>query len=311
MTNQSGGFTSQLLMVRPAHFGYNVETAQNNVFQTKPTIAESVISLQAQSEFDDFVETIRKHDISVEVWQDNGEKIKPDAVFPNNWISFHEDGTIITYPMYAENRRWERSAELVEAMAAKFSFQNFIGFEDYENQEMFLEGTGSMVLDRENRICYACFSRRTDDELLAKWCDLMDYKMIGFDSIDQDQNPIYHTNVMMAVGPKVVVICKESIPDEVQWEMIEKSILESGKSILPISFGQMADYAGNMLFVRNNEGADHVIVSKRAWNSLDPNQQQILEDQAVVIQGKIDAIETIGGGSVRCMLAEVFLPIMD
>jgi len=300
------GFTDTLLMIRPAHFGFNSETAINNVFQTKPTIAETVITAKAIAEFDQFVEKLRSEKIEVEVWQDDGQEVRPDAIFPNNWISFHEDGTIITYPMYAENRRKERDGNLVSSMSQKFNMPNRVELESRELNEEFLEGTGSMVLDRENQICYACISPRTNRTLLEKWCDLMDYDCVAFEAVDDNGGQIYHTNVMMAIGPELVVICTDSISDPEEWKMLKESFDGTNKEVLEISFSQMTDYAGNMLFVRNSEGKPYVVVSTRAWNSLSSDQKKILESHAKIIAGDISTIETIGGGSVRCMLAEVF-----
>lgn len=302
------GFTDQLLMVRPACFGYNEETSKNNVFQSKPTIAAKAIAASAVQEFDAFVAEIRTHGIEVEVWQDDGAVVKPDAVFPNNWISFHQNGSIITYPMYAENRRRERSEELIVKMREKYGFLHRIEMEKYEELESYLEGTGSMVLDRDYRICYACVSQRTHAELVNKWCILNEYEAVLFDALDAKGFPIYHTNVMMAVGHETVVICQDSISDPEEWRHLEEVIEKTNKKLLTISFDQMNAYAGNMLFADNVDGDPHVLMSASAWQSLSENQQNTLKQEACVIAGKISTIETIGGGSVRCMLAEVFKP---
>ena len=308
INNNSRGYTDTVLMIRPASFGYNPETALNNAFQSIPDTASEEPARRAVREFDGFVRALRDAGIKVEVWQDTNDVSKPDAVFPNNWISFHDNGTIVTYPMFAENRRLERCADLVEHYASAYGFIHRLSFEDLEHDGLFLEGTGSMVLDRENGLCYACTGPRTDEDTLRKWCAIMGYRPIVFSSVDREGRDIYHTNVVMAVGPEVIVICLETIKDENERDQVLTAIKKSGKAVIEITLEQMLNYAGNMLFLNSEKGGRVLAVSARAWTSLSAEQQTILSKDRKVVQGHIDTIETIGGGSVRCMLAEMFYP---
>jgi hypothetical protein len=308
INSNSKGYTDTVLMIRPASFGYNPETALNNAFQSRPDSTEEPPSRQAVREFDGFVRVLRESGVTVEVWQDTNDVIKPDAVFPNNWISFHENGTVITYPMFAENRRAERSVDLVDHFSSRYGFIHRLSFEDLENDGVFLEGTGSMVLDRENKVCYACTGPRTNGATVAQWCELMGYEPVIFRSVDAEGQDIYHTNVVMAVGPDVVVICFDTITDENERDQVIATIRDSGKEVMEITLDQMSDYAGNMLFLRSSSGESVLAVSARAWTSLTGEQQTLLSKERRVVLGHIDTIETIGGGSVRCMLAEVFYP---
>jgi hypothetical protein len=298
--------TNHLLMIRPVKFGYNAETAVNNAFQVASADQEAV-QKKALKEFDNFVEKLRAAGVDVTVVQDSPEPHTPDSIFPNNWISFHADGTVNLYPMYAVNRRLERSREVIDTVQKKF---NITGQQDYsptEADQIFLEGTGSMVLDREHKICYACLSPRTDAGLLQRWCKENGYKALVFDAIDEKGMPIYHTNVLMAVADKFVVICLDALPNVHEKGMIIHTIQSTHKTIVPISFEQMNKFAGNMLQVHNNKGEKILVMSAQAWHALDHEQQNQLESFNQVLYSDLQTIETNGGGSARCMMAEIHL----
>jgi hypothetical protein len=301
--------TNHILMVRPAHFGYNEQTAESNAFQTrdaKKTAAE--IEAAARAEFDEFVRRLREAGVTVHVAEDSVEPVKTDAVFPNNWVTFHADGTVVTYPMLSENRRQERDEKILEQLESFFVVNQRLHLETYELEQLFLEGTGSMILDREHRIAYACVSPRTDPQLLDLFCQKMGYTSLLFRAVDQDGVDIYHTNVMMALGETFVVICMESIPDAGEREQLLGSFAETGKEVIDLSFDQMMSFAGNMLQVRNNRGEGVLVMSEQAYRSLRPEQVSRLEKHTLILHSPIDIIETYGGGSARCMMAEIFLP---
>lgn len=301
--------TNNILMIRPANFGFNAQTAGNNAFQSndRGQSAED-ISKEATAEFDSMVAVLRDNGVNVIVVEDTSEPVKPDAIFPNNWISFHKNGAVITYPMYAPNRRIERREDVVEGLAKTFEVDRRYTFDHYEEDEMFLEGTGSMLFDRENRIVYACLSQRTDARLIDKFCVLVDYQRVVFHSVDRQGMPIYHTNVMMALGEDFVVLCKDSIKSSDELEELEQKLAETGKEIVDISFDQMEAFAGNMLQVRNDTGQTFLVMSQTAYDSLEEAQVQALSAKTTLLPIDISTIEYYGGGSVRCMMAEVFLP---
>ena len=304
----SQGFTDTIMLIRPASFDYNVQTARTNAFQVAVDAEHDELQQKVLKEFDAFASSLRAAGIKVEVFEDTVEPTKPDATFPNNWISFHEEGTVITYPMFAPNRRSEVRTDIVESMKEKYGFDREVDFTHYANARIFLEGTGSMVLDRENKICYACLSQRTDERLLNEFCELMKYDPVAFDAVDKNGQEIYHTNVMMALGPDYAVLCVESIEDKDERRGLIKTLANSGKEIIPITSSQMVAYAGNMLHVRNTKGEDILVMSKRAYNILIDSQIEKLESRAKLLPVEIPTIETVGGGSVRCMMAEVFYP---
>lgn len=301
--------TDTIMMVRPASFGYNEETAKNNSFQSNSRNEESSsIKEQAQMEFDRMVKTLEDHKVQVVVIEDSATPVKPDAIFPNNWISFHEDGRIITYPMYAENRRIERREDIVEKMEELKGFNRRYSLEQYEAENVFLEGTGSMILDRENKIVYACLSQRTDIKLLDKFSVLVGYKMVAFTSVDRQGDPIYHTNVMMALGEDFCVLVCDSIKDPEELSKVKESLKSTGKEIIDITYEQMESFAGNMLQVRGTDGQSHLVMSQTAYDSLDKSQIEKIESFTHPLPIDINTIEYYGGGSVRCMMAEVFVP---
>lgn len=299
--------TSHLLMIKPVRFDFNTETAINNRFQVRS--AGSDIQEKALSEFEAFVTILQKNGMDVMVVEDSPEPHTPDSVFPNNWISFHEDGTVVLYPMFAENRRLERKQQVLDALHQKFSIEQIIDLSGHETENIFLEGTGSMVLDRNNKIAYACLSPRTDKILFRKFCGLTGYRPVSFTAVDTDDQPIYHTNVMMCVAEKFVVICLDSIKDNAEKARVTQSILQSGKQVIDITYEQMNRFAGNMLQVHNREGNVFTVMSLQAYRSLTEKQLKQIENFNPVIYSDISTIETNGGGSARCMIAEVFLPL--
>lgn len=301
--------TKHILMVRPAHFGYNEETAASNAFQTNDRqLSRSEIETAAVQEFDAFVNRLREAGVQVHVWEDSPEPRKTDAVFPNNWVTFHADGTVITYPMLSEIRRLERDENILRKLAETFVMEKRIHLESYETEGRFLEGTGSMILDRAHRLAYACVSPRTDPGLLAEFCSRMEYKPVLFRAVDANGLDIYHTNVMMAMGETFVVICLGSVPEEQDRQKLTDLFSVTGKELIEISFEQMKRFAGNMLQVRGEEGKPVLIMSEQAYRSLTPEQIRRLEAHTSILYSSIEIIENLGGGSVRCMMAEIFLP---
>jgi len=299
--------SAHLLMIQPVRFEYNAETAVNNSFQTASADTGSLVQQKAQAEFDAFIALLRSKDIDVTVVQDTPAPHTPDSVFPNNWISFHEPGTICLYPMFAANRRMERKQHVLDTLSEKFRIEQQIDFTAHESENHFLEGTGSMVLDREHRIAYACLSPRTDLIVLNDFCDRLGYTPVAFHSVDGNNEPIYHTNVMMCVADSYAVICLESIPDPAERSMVKASLEQNGKTIIEISTDQMNHFAGNMLQVHNRKEDKFLVMSSQAYRSLTPQQIHNIEQFNPIIHSDITTIETNGGGSARCMMAEIFL----
>ncbi|SFQ43168.1 citrulline utilization hydrolase CtlX [Parafilimonas terrae] len=295
--------TNTILMVRPVAFAYNAETAVNNKFQAAGN-AEAA-QVKALVEFDAFVDKLRENDIEVIVVDDTPEPHTPDSIFPNNWISFH-NGTIVLYPMYAANRRAERKQAVLDMINDKFNVTETIDLTGYETENTFLEGTGSMVLDRKNKIAYACLSERTSKTALEDFCAKMNYKPCSFTATDANGNVIYHTNVMMSVADEYVIICLESIKDTDEQSNVVATIEKTGKEILPISFEQMNRFAGNMLQLENKKGEKILIMSEQAHKSLTYEEISNLQKYNRIVYSKLDTIEMNGGGSARCMIAEVF-----
>ncbi len=260
-------------------------------------------------EFDNFVHVLSVYGIKVTVIQDTREPHTPDSVFPNNWISFHEDGTVVLYPMFAENRKLERNKNIVEKLNETFFIRTTIDLTNYEQKNAFLEGTGSMVLDRDNEIAYACLSPRTNASVLYDFCDATGYSPVLFNAVDENGKEIYHTNVMMCMADSYVVICFDSIKDQLQKQMLTDKFEETGKKIIEISLEQMNHFAGNMLQVENVAGNQFIIMSTQAYNSLTEEQTNLLQTFNPIIHSSLDTIEQSGGGSARCMMAEIFLPL--
>lgn len=292
-------------MIRPVHFTYNAETAVNNSFQ----VAGKAVDAQekALNEFDAFVEKLRSNDIDVTVVDDTPDPHTPDSIFPNNWISFHNNGTIILYPMYAANRRAERKQHVLDSINKKFVTSNTIDLTNYEAQDVFLEGTGSMVLDRDNKIAYACLSPRTNKKVLEDFCSKMNYTACTFTATDDNGGEIYHTNVMMCVADKYVVICLDSIKNITEQKHVIETIQSSNKKIITIITAQMNQFAGNMLQLQNKNGEKILVMSAQAHASLTTEQINELKTFNKIVYADLTSIETNGGGSARCMIAEVFL----
>lgn len=299
--------TSHILMIRPVHFGYNHQTAVNNSFQVQGD--PNGVHDKAVAEFDGFVKVLREAGINVIVVDDTIEPHTPDSIFPNNWISFHKNGTIVFYPMYADNRRLERKPSALEKIEEKYKVRNIINLSVYEEQGKFLEGTGSMVLDRDQRIAYACLSPRTDIEVFRQFCREMHYHAVSFRAVDSKGAPIYHTNVMMCVADRYVVICLDSIADGAEKAYVMATIINSGKMIIPITMEQMNRFAGNMLQVQTSAGEPLLVMSSQAFQSLNKDQIEKLQSFNRIIHAPLETIESNGGGSARCMMAEVHLPV--
>lgn len=299
--------TSNIMMIRPHNFGFNEQTAETNKFQKK---TNSLVSSHALNEFNNAVKTLRTNNINILIFDDLIDVDTPDSVFPNNWISFHSDGTVIVYPMLAMNRRKERRPDVIQSLSTIYGFycSKVIDLTLYENKNKFLEGTGSLVLDRTNKLAYACLSERTNEEVINKFCKELGYTAIKFHAYDSTGFPIYHTNVMMALGEKFVMICLDSIKDKNEKEWVITSIKKSGKDIIPLSNDQILNFAGNALEVLDKDGNKKLILSKKAFNSLLKEQKDEIEKYCEIIKIDVSTIEECGGGSIRCMLAEIFLP---
>jgi hypothetical protein len=298
-------------MIRPNNFGFNEETSNDNHYQNKEFL-ESNSNENAQKEFDNMVKNLKQNGISVHVFQDDDINYTPDSIFPNNWISFHENGDIGLYPMYAKNRRLERRPEVLEFLEEQgFGIENIVDYSGAESENKFLEGTGSMILDRENRIAYCSISNRSNEDLFIDFCEDFEFTPVlfnSFQSVGDERLPIYHTNVMMCVAMSYVVICLDSIDDKKQRKNVCEFIKKSEKEIINISENQVEKFAGNMLELLNDKGESVLVMSKSAENSLSENQKNTIINYSKIISSDINTIELCGGGSARCMMAEIFLP---
>jgi len=300
--------TNHILMIRPANFAGNEQTAASNHFQ-QVTGTGDHIHQQALREFDQLKNSLFAAGITVNVIDDTPQPIKPDAVFPNNWISFHADGAVVLYPMMAPNRRIERRVDILERLSERgYHINNLIDLSLHEAANQFLEGTGSLVLDRVHRMAYACLSPRTDVEVLGEFAQRLDYELVVFNAVDVNQQAIYHTNVLMCVGSRFAVLCVDAINKEERKGVLH-ALQSTGHEIIDIALQQMQSFAGNMLELQNNRGESIIVASQTAIDSLLPAQRSQLEllgGQLIV--ASIPTIEQQGGGSVRCMIAEIFLP---
>ena len=303
--------TNSILMIRPINFGYNEETAKDNHYQIKE-LTHKNSNERAQKEFDNMVKNLRQNGVSVHVFQDDENEYTPDSIFPNNWVSFHENGDVGLYPMYAENRRMERRPELLDFLENEgFTISNIVDYSSAESENKFLEGTGSMILDRENRLAYCSISNRSNEDLFIEFCEDFEFTPIIFNSFQTVGNkrlPIYHTNVMMCVTTDYVIVCLDSIDDKKQRKNVYSFIKDSGKKLIEISENQVESFAGNMLELVNDKGESVLVMSKSAEDSLNENQKNIITKYSRIISSDINTIETCGGGSARCMMAEIFLP---
>ena len=295
-----------VLMVRPSNFEYNEQTAVSNFFMDMLNKHQPV-HIRALKEFDHFAELLEKHNVDVNVIEAKKKPHSPDSIFPNNWISTHEDGTIVLYPMEAENRRTERRSDIIEELQEEYQVNEIIDLSFYEKQNIFLEGTGSMVLDRAEKIAYACLSSRTHETALKDFCSKTNFRPIVFEAFDEKNKPIYHTNVMMCIGSGFAVIGSESIRDSVQREMVLNSLQASGKEVIEITLEQIHHFAGNMLQIHSKDGSKLIVMSEQAHRSLSPQQLKHLENYGELIFVPLYTIENVGGGSARCMIAEIFL----
>ncbi len=299
-------FASHVLMVRPHQFGYNEQTAVNNAFQENDdSLSASEIHTNALAEFELLVKDLMAAGIAVTVMDDTETPHTPDAIFPNNWITLHANGALITYPMFSELRRAERREDIIEHLMQAIGYPRRYSLEQYEAKGLYLEGTGSMVFDREHKIIYACLSDRTDPTILDKFCTLMEYRRCVFSAVDKRGTPIYHTNVMLTIGDGFAVICLDAIVSDEERERVQKVLEQSGKELVKISQNQMQSFAGNMLMLRNNTGQPVLAMSAAAEASLTKTQRSKLSSHAKIVATAIPTIEKYGGGSVRCMLTEL------
>ena len=305
--------TNTILMIRPVDFRMNEQTAVNNYYQkVLKGILPSTVNSKAQIEFDAFVEKLRSFGVNVVVVSDTNEFDTPDSIFPNNWISFHADGTVAIYPMYAENRRLERREDVLEELEKQgFLIENIVDYISAEEEQVFLEGTGSMILDRENKKAYCALSPRADEDLFIEFCEDFEYTPVVFtanQTVNNKREAIYHTNVMMCVAATFAVVCLSSIDDKKERKNLLKHLKEDKKQIIDITEEQVNNFAGNMLQVKGNNDEQFLVMSQAALDCLTESQKAQINKHCKIISSSLTTIETCGGGSARCMMAEVFLP---
>jgi len=309
MKNQ---ITDTLLMVRPVDYRMNEETAVNNYFQQKMKMNSEEITKKAQEEFDDFVDKLRKVGVKVITVDDIKENDTPDSIFPNNWVSFHQNGDVALYPMFAENRRRERREDILLAIEEEgYKIENIVDYSSAEADDKFLEGTGVLILDRQHRKAYCALSPRAEENLVIEFCEDFEYTPIifkAFQNVNNERKQIYHTNVLMGLGEELAIICLSSIDDKKERKLVIDSLKEDGKTIVDITEKQMHEFAGNMLEVRGAFNKKYWVMSEAARKSLTEKQIEIIEKHSEILSSDLHVIETLGGGSARCMLAEVFLP---
>lgn len=307
--------TNTVLMIAPVHFGFNPDAAETNSFMEADTglsgEARQHIQSAARAEFMNFVEVLRAAGISVLTVEDSPQPHTPDSIFPNNWISTHDDGRIVLYPMEPENRRLERRADIVIDLANRFGFTKTEDLSDFEEKNIFLEGTGSLVLDRTNKIAYANRSSRMHSEALQDFVKRLGFTALEFTARRKDGGQIYHTNVMMAIGEGAAIICAEAIPNDKERQTVLDSLRKHQGVVVEITESQMDEFAGNMLHLRNSKGEKFWVMSSRAYNALTPEQISALQHNSSLLHAPLDVIERYGGGSARCMLAEIFAPEKD
>lgn len=291
-------------MIEPVNFGYNSETAVNNSFQKKSS--DTGVQENALKEFKNFVSLLLQNKVHVHVVKDSASPVTPDSLFPNNWISFHDDGCVFLYPMFAQNRREERKQTVIDYIKNSFQVTAIHNLSSFEEEQIFLEGTGSMVLDRKNKIAYAALSPRTNVIVFNKFCSTTKFKPVTFTSRWTDGSPIYHTNVMMCVAETFVVICLESISDQDEKDTLLENFKNTGKEVIEISYEQLGHFAGNMLQIKNMDGEMLLVMSTQAYQSLTEDQISRLLHFNRILHSPLDTIETSGGGSARCMMAEIY-----
>lgn len=296
---------NSLLMVRPYHFTYNPETAIDNAYMNPATDAD--VASKAQAEFDGMVGILESHNINTTIVQDTPLPPTPDSLFPNNWASYHHDGTVLLYPMYAKNRRAETAKQVLPTIMDRFHVSAIHDFRHYADENQFLEGTGSIIFDHENKVAYAGYSRRTNKELFEKVCALLHYDAVGFDAVDTNNHPIYHTNVMMNLGENYAVTCLESISDDTEKKRVLQTLTANRENIIPITQQQVGDFAGNMIQAYSGNGDPYTLLSARAYGTLLPWQRRRIQVNSNLLPIPVPTIEKIGGGSVRCMVSEIGL----
>ncbi len=305
--------TNTILMIRPIGFRMNEQTAVNNYYQkVLDDLLPETVNTKAQQEFDAYVERLRSIGVHVIVVNDTKEHDTPDSIFPNNWISFHENGTVGLFPMYAENRRLERREDILETIESEgYTIAHVVDYTSAEDEDVFLEGTGSVLLDRVNRIAYCALSPRADEGLFIEFCEDFEYTPVVFtayQTVNDQRLPIYHTNVMMCLGETFAVICLDCIDDKSERKLVLKHLKASGKEVIAITEAQVNTFAGNMLQVKGRNNEPYLIMSQAAYDSLTPSQISVIEKHSKILSSSLDTIEACGGGSARCMMAEVFLP---
>jgi hypothetical protein len=305
--------TNSILMIRPIAFRMNEQTAVNNYYQkVLDNLLPSTVNAKAQAEFDDFVQKLKAVGVNVIVVEDSLTPDTPDSIFPNNWISFHENADVTLYPMFAENRRLERREDILDLLEEKgFQIENIVDYTEAELDGYFLEGTGSIVLDRANGKAYCALSPRADEELFIEFCEDFDMHPVifeAFQTVDNERKLIYHTNVMMCIGETFAVICSDCIDDKKERKMVLDTLKQDGKEVILITEKQVNNFAGNMLEVKGANNQNYVVMSESAYKILTPKQIEQIQKHAPIIHSSLDTIEACGGGSARCMMAEIFLP---
>ena len=295
-----------VLLIRPRHFGYNAEAAQSNTHQQKPSEQASEIRARATVECAEFASRLKAAGIEVLLFDDELEPPTPDAIFPNNWFSTHEDGTLVLYPMAVSNRRAERRPRLIEALSRRLRTKRVVDLTGWEARQKYLEGTGSVVLDRAHGIAYAARSVRTHDEVLAELCRELELRALVFDTHERNGSPEYHTNVVMAIGERTAVVCLAAIREPAQREAVRDSLVQTGHAIIEISLEQLDAFAGNLLQLHSADGKLHWVMSSRAHAALSDAQKRALSADAELLHSPLPTVESVGGGSARCMLAELY-----
>lgn len=298
---------SSVFMVRPNNFGYNYQTAGSNAFQNDAFVRKVEAAALAQAEFDNFADRLKSSGIVVLIFEEDNPEA-PDAIFPNNWVSFHDDGAVVLYPMMAANRRLERREDIIYGIEKNYRVSKVLDLSKYEMEEKYLEGTGSIVFDYANKIAYACRSPRTNKELLHICCRELGYRPVVFNATDRSGVPVYHTNVLMTLTDDLSVICLESI-EKNDRSRVKDMLYNTNHEVIEIKPDQMEQFAGNMMQLTGNFGRKYMAMSEKAFRSLHKDQLKVIENFAEPLYSDLNTIETLGGGSARCMMAEIFLPL--
>lgn len=303
--------TFRILMIRPVRFAFNDQTAASNEFQDAEFADETqkVAQQKALQEFDHMADVLRSAGVDVTVYEDTETPYTPDSIFPNNWVSFHQSGKVVLYPMMAPNRRNERRLDIIEDLRKRYHVEEIIDLTHFEEEGKFLEATGSMVLDRRFKIAYACLSPRTHPDVLDAFAKATGYEVVQFSASDENDVPIYHTNVLMCVGDTFAVVCLQAIKNLDERLLVRSVLEETGKYIVEITMEQMKKFAGNMLLIRNKKDVKILMMSTTAYESLTDQQRDALDDYAELMHSDLTVIEGNGGGSARCMMAEIHLPL--